>query len=809
MIGGHRSGSSLRSFVALTALVLSIVIVVPGGPKAAGASIVCGETWSSVPSAAEVRQPKAIVALAPDDAWIVGSRGIDDGVVTTGAEHWDGERWTLVPTPNVGTNGENALSDVDGDAGAGLWAVGYSTGGDAEGGGNFKTLVQRWNGSAWSIVPSPNAGTSKESSALTAIDVLPSGKAWAVGYHRSGTRRNTLITRWNGRAWSIVPSPNTGAAGNALTGVAAVHGTKIWAVGWQMGPEGIRSLILRWDGAAWSPSPAPHVGSGDNVLTAVSVVSGSDVWAVGYAVDGATHRPLTLHFDGSSWSSVAAPSSGPGVTVLRGVGAASGGVWAVGARYRPDTNTFGAWSQRWDGSDWVSVPNAALSNEASSELHAVAAVPGSDQIWAAGRVAVVETICPTSAAAPAQASSGGVSPDDPPPSLARVATLPAGQTVASAPVPVEAHDMAGPAGIAQITKTRGAEIADLTGDGLPDIFLGRHQKPARLYRNDGSGVFTEILEGAFGPTDRHGCDSADVDGNGALDIYCAVGAARGTIAKRNELYLQGANGSFVDLAWQLGVLEPYARGRSGTFVDADGLGGPDLFVANFPDRADGLPSPNRLFINDGTSFRAAPEFGIEREVDSGGAAGGNPLVGDLDLDGWQDIVMDTSIGLVVYRNQQGTGFQEVQHQIGLGIDPVDLTLADVDGDSDLDVVSVTGGALSIYDNDGGSFGKVFSTKIQLGKAVAAGDVNGDARPDIYVMTGSTSSGENAPDRVFLNDGTGTMFTSMSGIPSVVTGKADSVWPLDHDGNGLTDFLALNGKVGTGGPVQLIAFYPTS
>ena len=76
-------------------------------------------------------------------------------------------------------------------------------------------------------------------------------------------------------------------------------------------------------------------------------------------------------------------------------------------------------------------------------------------------------------------------------------------------------------------------------------------------------------------------------------------------------------------------------------------------------------------------------------------------------------------GLVVYRNQHGTGFQDVAGQIGLGIDPVDLTLADVDGNTDLDVVSVTGGALSIFDNDDGSFGKVFSTKIQLGKAVAA------------------------------------------------------------------------------------------
>jgi hypothetical protein len=91
-----------------------------------------------------------------------------------------------------------------------------------------------------------------------------------------------------------------------------------------------------------------------------------------------------------------------------------------------------------------------------------------------------------------------------------------------------------------------------------------------------------------------------------LDVHCAVGAARGTIMKRNELYVQRSDGSFDSLASRFGVLEPFARGRSGTFVDADGLGGPDPFVANFPDRADGLPSPNHLFINEGGSTPARP-----------------------------------------------------------------------------------------------------------------------------------------------------------------------------------------------------------
>jgi hypothetical protein len=89
-------------------------------------------------------------------------------------------------------------------------------------------------------------------------------------------------------------------------------------------------------------------------------------------------------------------------------------------------------------------------------------------------------------------------------------------------------------------------------------------------------------------------------------------------------------------------------------------------------------------------------------------------------------------------------------------------------------------------------------------------VNGDGQPDIYVMRDNDGTGANAPDQVYLNDGTGKSFAQMSSIPSTKEGKAESVWPIDQDGNGLTDFLALNGE-GEGGdaqePVQLIAFFP--
>ena len=84
---------------------------------------------------------------------------------------------------------------------------------------------------------------------------------------------------------------------------------------------------------------------------------------------------------------------------------------------------------------------------------------------------------------------------------------------------------------------------------------------------------------------------------------------------------------------------------------------------------------------------------------------------------------------------------------------------------------------------------MFSTTLQYGYSLAAGDVNSDDRPDIYVMRGTdTTAGNNAPDQVYLNDGSGASFTQMSSIPSTSQGTPDSVAPIDYDGNGLTDFL---------------------
>jgi hypothetical protein len=128
----------------------------------------------------------------------------------------------------------------------------------------------------------------------------------------------------------------------------------------------------------------------------------------------------------------------------------------------------------------------------------------------------------------------------------------------------------------------------------------------------------------------------------------------------------------------------------------------------------------------------------------------------------------------------------------------------LNGDGRQDVIKALPSELRVYLNQG-TFVLAFRQTVSDGTWVAAGDVNGDDRPDIYLMRRGSS--RNEPDLVYLNNGSGNNFTQMS-IPSTTEGDADSVWPIDYDKNGLTDFLVLNGDYRPG-PVQLIAFFPAS
>jgi hypothetical protein len=295
-----------------------------------------------------------VSAISADRAWAVG--GYLSQYVWPLIFHWHGAGWKQDANPTPGGDaGDAALSGVAAVSPTLAWAVG----GVAGPGNSWLTLIFRWNGSAWAQVPSPSpAGRGNGTSELLAVAAVSPDDAWAVGKATTGPRSarwRTLIEHWNGTNWTVVPSPDPARAGcvkDELDGVAASP-AGIWAVGDYCGA----SLVVRLDAGQWRqvPSPRPPAGVSER-LASVAVTSAASAWAVG----GIGGKVLILHWNGSSWATVPAPSpAGARLARLAGVSAVSRSTaWAVGEADYPH-RVRKLLIERWDGTTWqqVFVPN--------------------------------------------------------------------------------------------------------------------------------------------------------------------------------------------------------------------------------------------------------------------------------------------------------------------------------------------------------------------------------------------------------------------------------------------------------------------
>ena len=76
-----------------------------------------------------------------------------------------------------------------------------------------------------------------------------------VGWRRSIWASNSgvqsaVIEHWDGTSWSLVPTPSGTATPQALSSVAALSPTDAWALGFQPGTS--NPAFQHWDGTAWS-----------------------------------------------------------------------------------------------------------------------------------------------------------------------------------------------------------------------------------------------------------------------------------------------------------------------------------------------------------------------------------------------------------------------------------------------------------------------------------------------------------------------------------------------------------------------------
>jgi hypothetical protein len=123
-----------------------------------------------------------VTGVASNDVWAVGENEEVPGLgITTLIEHWNGTTWSIVPSPTPGAY--PILNAVAARSSADVYAVGSNS--PSVNGGVQQGLIMRWNGSTWSQDNDPTAGTF---SPLYGAATFPgSAREWAAGINSSDT----------------------------------------------------------------------------------------------------------------------------------------------------------------------------------------------------------------------------------------------------------------------------------------------------------------------------------------------------------------------------------------------------------------------------------------------------------------------------------------------------------------------------------------------------------------------------------------------------------------------------------------------
>jgi hypothetical protein len=252
-----------------------------------------GETWTIQPTpnppGSAGGSLNGVACTSASFCVAVGGRLDSAGnQVATLAERWNGKSWAIQPTPNPAPG--SILGGVTCTSASFCLAVG---GGPA----GTRTLVERWNGRSWAIQrtpnPSPGGGLGSVSCtsavACTAVEALQ-------GTSSSGPA--TLAERWNGTRWTVQPTPTTGSPGSLFNTVACTSASSCTAVGAltdSFGNAVVGTLAERWNGVQWhiEPTPVlPALGLVNNFSAACPAES-TCIAAGGFENDGPGAKTLT------------------------------------------------------------------------------------------------------------------------------------------------------------------------------------------------------------------------------------------------------------------------------------------------------------------------------------------------------------------------------------------------------------------------------------------------------------------------------------------------------------------------------------
>lgn len=356
----------------------------------------------------------------------------------------------------------------------------------------------------------------------------------------------------------------------------------------------------------------------------------------------------------------------------------------------------------------------------------------------------------------------------------------------------------------------GLAVADLDGDGRPEIVAGRRGGGLALYRNLGSLRFADatVAAGLDPATAATAIAAADLDNDGARELVIAHAGETLVMANLGD-------GRFREAArlTDAGTTEHVLP------VDLDGDGLLDLYLGNY-DKTNAARSQNRLYLNQGGlgwMFASGLGDGLTWTTSAFDFDGD----GDLDLYVAHDTLLvdfgrpgssGTSLwpGDLLLRND-GVGpdrvprFTDLAGAVGLARPRSSMggLLADFNGDGQLDLYVTDFGAKKLFLREpGGGFveraaqlgvdvvardnpycgeGSTSRDCLVLSWSAALTDLDLDGHDDLLIVNGETSPG-NSPPVLVLSQGADGVFHELTPDIPCMDGRALIVTDLDGDGD---------------------------
>lgn len=342
----------------------------------------------------------------------------------------------------------------------------------------------------------------------------------------------------------------------------------------------------------------------------------------------------------------------------------------------------------------------------------------------------------------------------------------------------------------------GVAVGDINNNGLPDLFFVGNEVENRLYLNKGDFVFEDITHSAGVAGDpgswSKGATMADVTGNGYLDIY----VSRVNYLNKegaNQLFINNGDGTFTERAAEFG-LDFKGYSTQAVFFDYNKNGRLDLFLLNHSFHSDKTYGPaeelrliddpkagDRLFRNDGDRFtEVTHEAGI---YTSALGYGLGVAVSDITLNGWPDIYVGNDFledDYLYINNGDGTFTESLYSSVGhTSRSSMGNDIADITNNGLVDIISLDmmPEDHEIYMRSGGpDIQEVYDQKIDLGFG------HKNARNTLQLNRGH------------LHDGT-PVFSEIAFMAGVA--KTDWSWAslfADLNNSGWKDLLVTNGMV---------------